>query len=327
MQNFQTIQEKIHAAALFEKGIITKDEHDRILGDISRRNFSLAAESSVFMAAGVLMLTTGIGILVYKNIKQFGHAVLIASLALVVLSGFVYCFRKTSGYTNDHQASPGTGFDYILLISSILLLTLLQYVNFQTDLFGTTGIHYLLGGAFLVFNAYYFDHAGVLSAGISSIATYFGIRLHAFGLFEHSIATVAITSMLFAVSMEAAGTISARRMIKPHFRFTYSQLALHLFFISLLALITSDSLWYYVVVPAVAGYIWYFRYAEATRSFYLAFFVILYSYLAATAYVVRIVDSSGYSGDLIIYLILLYLIGSAVAGISFMKKLHKKLSE
>lgn len=326
MQNFETEQERIHASALQDKHVILPDEHNRILTSIEKRNLSLSGETTAFMSAGVVLFTSGLGILIYKNIDRIGHMAIIAGMALAVIYGLWVSFRKAPGFSSQKINSPGTGYDYLLLFSNILLLTLLQYISFQTNAFGDTGAHYLLAGAFILFNAYYFDHSGVLAVGIGAIAAFFGIRLNAFGLFDSSVSAIALTATLFAILVELCGVFTERKNIKTHFRFTYVHFSLHLFFVSVIILM-SDKYWVALPLLFGFGFFWYSEYAKRVRSFYLLFFSLLYTYILCTVWMVMLVDRIGLYSDLMVYLFLLYVALSGILGISYMKRAHKKLKD
>lgn len=326
MKNFNTDLELIHANGLHEKGVITNGELDNITADIDKRNFSLAGETAAFMSIGALLLTTGLGILIYKNIDRSGHIILIGLLSIAVFLGFRYCFRNAGSFTKDKVESVGVGFDYILLLSNLIFLSLLQYLNFQTNIFGDTGAHYLFGGLFVLFNAYRFDHAGVLSVGITSLAAFFGIRLNAVGLLEHSMVAAAGAGLFFAISLEAASVYLKMKKIKVHFRPTFVQFSLHLFYISLIILLFDNDYWLLLIVPTVIGFIWYYRYSMKRKSFYFAFFNILYTYIAITTFIVKAMIDMHADGSFVFYFSMLYLMGSGAYGIVFIKQLHQKLT-
>lgn len=323
MHNFDSLRERQHAERLLQHQVITQPEHERIIKGIAERKFSVARELSFFLVAGFLLFTTGLGILVYRHIDQAGHYVLIGLMGVASIVAFRYCFKNSAGYSDAKIASPGTIFDYSLLLANVLLLTLLQYLNFRSDLFGNSGLHYLAGGAFVIFAAYYFDHAGALAVGISAIATYFGIRLNVIGILELPEA-LALTSMLFAAVLEASGWILESKKIKAHFRRVYAQFSLHLFFISVIVLAVTIQYWYLTTLLTAAGFYWYKRYAFSEKSFFLMFFIFLYTYIMAGILIVRLVDLVSFS-ELMVYCLLLYFVISAALSIAYIKKVHKEL--
>src|ERR1700753_2211695 len=76
------------------EGLIGEGSLERAEALESRRLFSLFWELRFLLYLGVLLLTGGLGILVYKNIDTIGHQAVLAFIAVVTVACFFYCFRK-----------------------------------------------------------------------------------------------------------------------------------------------------------------------------------------------------------------------------------------
>src|SRR4051794_26373409 len=116
----RTLFSKWHA-----KGLIT-DESLRQVEDMEARSlFSLFWELRLLLYLGVLLLTGGLGMLVYKNIDSIGHQAVLAFIALVTAGCFYYCFRKKLPFSWNKVEAPNSFFDYILLLGCLSLLIFL----------------------------------------------------------------------------------------------------------------------------------------------------------------------------------------------------------
>ena len=80
---------------LFEKTFITEEQHNQIKEYRSLGIFSLHAELKVFLYISVLLFTSGIGILIYKNIDTIGHIAILTLLLIAIGVCFYFCFKIT----------------------------------------------------------------------------------------------------------------------------------------------------------------------------------------------------------------------------------------
>ena len=74
----------------------------------TRRLFSLHWELRLLLYLGVLLLTGGAGILVYKNIDTIGHQAVLAFIGLVTAGSFYYCLRKKPPFSWEKVDAPRT---------------------------------------------------------------------------------------------------------------------------------------------------------------------------------------------------------------------------
>jgi len=124
----------------------------------------------------------------------------------------------------------------------------------------------------------------------------------------------------------AAGELSRYRNIKAHFRFTYINIGAHVLFISLLAGMFHFEHLFFLFIMAVAGTALYFyRQALKDHSFYFMLILTLYSYIALSYLVIRLLMLAQDIDLGAVYLILFYFIGSGVGLILFLINLNKKI--
>src|SRR5689334_17818254 len=121
---------------LHEEKLISSTSYEKIDAAEKNKLFSLHWELTTVLYIGVLLLATGLSVLVYKNIDTIGHQVILIFIALASTGGFIYCVKKKLPYSTTKVESPDVVFDYILLLSCLLFITFIGYVQFQYDVFG-----------------------------------------------------------------------------------------------------------------------------------------------------------------------------------------------
>ncbi|HTB08152.1 MAG TPA: DUF2157 domain-containing protein, partial [Bacteroidia bacterium] len=172
------MNDKEIAASLLADNTISEASYKKI--DVSRSSalFSLNFELKTLLYAGVLLLSSGLGVLIYKNIDSIGHMAIILFIAAISTGCFVYCIRKSIPYSNNKVESPGIMFDYTLLFGCLTFVSFVGYLQFQYTVFGNYDDLAALIPALVFFAAaYYFDHLGVLSMAITTFAAYIGIAI------------------------------------------------------------------------------------------------------------------------------------------------------
>ena len=68
---------------LHREGLLSEASLNKIRIDEGTRLFSIHWEVKTLLYIGVLLLTGGIGILIYKNIETIGHTVILALIGAV----------------------------------------------------------------------------------------------------------------------------------------------------------------------------------------------------------------------------------------------------
>ena len=303
---------KLHA-----EGHISDSSLRRVEDLEARRVFSLFWEIRLLLYLGVLLLTGGLGILVYKNIDTIGHQAVLAFIALVTIGSFYYCLRKKAAFNWGKVDATDSFSDYILLLGCLSLLIFLAYLQYEYDVFGEHyGLATFIPMVILFVTAYAFDHLGVLSLAITNLAAWAGIAITPLSLLkEGSFADhrLIFTGLLLGGVLLAAGYLASRRRLKAHFEATYANFGVHLFFIAALAgLFTYDRV-YLLWFPGLAGVAYYcYKQAMERRSFYFVLVIVLYTYVALSYTVLRLMWSISGNVEMgMLALGLIYLIGSA----------------
>lgn len=320
---------------LYDERLISEETLAKATDREQNPLFSVHWELKTLLYLGVMLLSTGLGVLIYKNIDTIGHQVILAFIALICGGSFAYCIKNKKPFSRERVKSPNSFFDYILLLGCLSLVSFLAYLQFQYGVFGTHyGMATLIPMLILFYVAYDFDHLGILAMAITNMGVYVGVTLNPYSIIQGNIDNINLvyTYLLLGLFLLTAGFLSSEFNFKKHFKFNYTHFGINLVFLALL-------IGYFVHFDetAIPGYnlIWllgvfvasYFLYVDALKdkSFYFLLLILLYVYIALSTLVLRLLMAINDSG--IIVLAPLYFIGSAAALIVILSKLNKKLKE
>ncbi len=281
-----------HIEQLYAEGLITEQEYTALNEEL-KQPVSLYTDLHTLLYAGIILLSTGIGVVIYKNIDSIGHGVVVAVIALLCICCFIYCFKKSPGFIAAKQPAANIFADYTLLLGCLLLLTLTGYLQFQFNVFGNHwGLATFIPMVLLFFAAYYFDHIGVLSMAITNLAAWAGIAVAPLNFFrdnDFSNPHFIYAGIVLGIGLFIIALVSERNNLKAHFSYTYRNFSVHLVFISLLAgMFYYDALYliWFVFILAAAAFMW--RHAINRKSFYFFVVVVLYGYVAVCSVLLRL---------------------------------------
>ena len=168
----------------------------------------------------------------------------------------------------------------------------------------------------LFLSAYYFDHIGVLSLGITNLAAWAGITVAPLNFIRDnnfsSSPYLIYTGISLGIGLFITALLSEKNNFKPHFSYTYRNFSIHLLFISLLAgLFYYDTLYliWFLFILAATAFMW--RQAISKKSFYFLVVTAIYGYVAVSYVVIRFLSAPG--KDISIYTYIIWFIASGVA--------------
>ena len=268
---------------LKDKGFIREDQFTSIEAILTRKVFSIFYELRTLLYLGVMLFTTGVGFLIYQNIDgQLGHVLAIISLSLLSIACMGYSFIKASSFSTKKSESPNPYFDYVLLLGCLLFAAVFGYLQFQFGFLEQYGrITSLITSILFFFFAYRFDHLGILSLAITSLASFFGIvvTFNDLSLFEQ----IYNVGLVVAILIAAIGVVLERQKIKEHFTFTYLNFASLIFFLSSLAgmLDSYRNYWPYVLATFVGAGLGTYT-ARRKKSFVFLLYSVIAAYIAIT---------------------------------------------
>lgn len=277
---------------------------------------------------GILLVTSALGILVYKNIDTIGHTAIVTTIGILCTASFLYCFKKANAYTHKKVESPNVLFDYILLSACLLSLTLIGYLQFQYNVFGDRwGLVVFIPMVILFFCAYYFDHLGVLSIAITNLAAWLGITVTPLQILQQndfSETHLIYTGIVLGAALVIFSIITQQKNIKAHFAFTYKNFGAHILFISLLAaMFNYNNIYFLWFLGVIATAYWLFNNAVKENAFYFLVVTVLYAYIAVCYIVMDLLFLIGDIGS--VYLGAIYFIASGIGLIRLLMYYNKKL--
>lgn len=314
---------------LHSKGLISDESLENIRKKNSTGLFSIHWELKILLYLGVMMLSTGLGILVYKNIDTIGHQAVLVTIGLISIASFTWCFKNRLPFSTEKVESPDSFSDYILLLGALSFLSFVGYLQFQFEVFGTRfGLATFIPMVFLFFTAYYFDHLGLLTMAIANLAIWMGVSVTPNDLLERgdfNNETVIYTYLNLGLLLLALALASRRYYFKKHFYFTYQHFGIHLTFIALISGYFHHTyypaLTWFIAIVIAAGFI--FQRAFKDKSFYFVLLTVLYAYIGVSGLVSRTLNFLNNNAGT--YLSILYFIVSGFGLILTLISLNKRI--
>jgi hypothetical protein len=219
------------------EGVLT-DVQSGLLGRVSRRELvSVRLEVRSALYAGVLLLTTGVGLFVKENQDRIGPAAIGLAIGLAAAACLVWAWRRSAPFKWGEAASSHAAFDYLLLLGALLVATDLAYLEAELRLLGPNWPWHLLAVAvFYGFLAYRFDSKMLLSLALASLAAWRGIAVNVTGtsLGAGDPSRLRIEALACGSLFVVLGVAAARLQKKAHFEDVYVNAGLLLVFGGLL---------------------------------------------------------------------------------------------
>jgi hypothetical protein len=190
-------------------------------GRVARRGLvSVRFEIRALLYVGVLLLTSGVGLVVAEHHRAIGPWAIASALGLAAVACFVWVTRKSPPFSWDEVPSPNVAFDYVLLLGLLLFASDLAYLEAQFTLLGPRWPHHLLvvGTVYLV-AAYRWDSRTILGLALATLAAWRGVSVSLpSGVLGAGDARALRTDALtLGAIYVAAAVFSARWKRKSHF--------------------------------------------------------------------------------------------------------------
>ncbi|HXV21828.1 MAG TPA: DUF2157 domain-containing protein [Desulfuromonadales bacterium] len=298
-------------------GILNREQAALLRRIYGRELFSVHWELRLLLYAGILILTTGLGLLIAKHFASIGHVALLAAIALGCTGCFAYCLRRGGGFSPETAPAPDAAYDYVLLLGCLLLGTFQVYLELRYQLLAQHWSWWLLGSGLLyLFCAHYFDNRLVLSLALSTLGAWLGVKtsLLTEGGWD---AAMRGNAIFFGATVVAAGTTQVRLGWKRHFLPVHLHLGINILLAALVAGVDSHTKGFFylaglLLVGAGSAY-----YAQRARRFAFLLYALLYGYLGVTIFVFEHVrwEAEG---------IVLYFLTTAAALVSALVAFHRR---
>ena len=107
---------------LKEEGTLSPESYEKLCEKQRNTLFSLHWELKTLLYLGVMMLSTGLGVLIYKNIDTIGHQAILGLIAAICGGCFYYCFKHKKPFSKALVKAPNAMFDYLLLLACLSFL-------------------------------------------------------------------------------------------------------------------------------------------------------------------------------------------------------------
>jgi hypothetical protein len=241
--------------ALHAAGGVDDETASRGVALERRELFSVHGELRATLYAGVLLVTTGVGVLLARRLDQIGPLAIVLAVAAIATACYWIAARgRVAG------RDLGVASDYVLLLGALLASADLAYAERQFGLLGPLWSWHLLLLALLhAVTAYAYRSPLLLAAALAALAGWFGIGtpFDGGGPFDRT-AIQAGTSALVCAALVYAWREADRRL-RPATTFgaVFDQFAANLAFWGALAWCT-ESPWLYaglVLAVGLAGFV------------------------------------------------------------------------
>ena len=279
--------------ALFQKELINDKQFELLDAIHSNKLVSLYYELRLLLYLGIMLFTSGIGYFAYQNIGDIGHIISMVLIGIAIFIGFYFIKKFAKPYSNLQVTVTKPFFDYLLLLVSLLIISLFAYIQVYFDLIELL-INWssFISTAILLFMAYRYDNKALLAMGITTLAASIGLSITPIDWVKGDwliTKNLYITGILFGCMLIFFGKVAQTKNIKSHFKFTYQNFGLLLYYISCIsALIDSDNRFFYALLILISAgaasyYTWktkeflFFLYANI--SFYIAFTYLVFTIL------------------------------------------------
>lgn len=265
---------------LLERKLISDSQMQAIKEYNGLRIFSIHNELRFLLYLSVLLFTSGVGVIIYKNIDSIGHIAILGALFLLTGIGFYFCFKKAKGFHKDEVLFESPVYDYIVLLCTILSCIFIGYLQVQYKVFGF-GLSSLVCSAVGFFCAYYFDNKSALSIGITGLATFVGITVTPKTLLENEIYSNPLLSyygLALGILIILWTEYSNRISLKKHFSLVFLSFAQHLIGICCMAGLMEPYWLIFAILLAAATY-YFYKISHEISSIFLFVFMLVYGYV------------------------------------------------
>ncbi|MEI7595348.1 MAG: hypothetical protein WCK02_06325 [Bacteroidota bacterium] len=219
---------------LFDRNLIDDKQYSFLDVVQSKKIISLYYELRLLLYLGIMLFTGGLGYFAYQNMTEIGHIISMLLIACAVFAGFYFINKFQKPYSNAMVEVVHPYFDYILILTSLLIISLFTYIQVYFDI-----VQYFIysssfiSAGILLLMAYRFDNRALLSMGITALAAAFGVSVTPVDWVKgtwFASGLLYLISILLGAGLVVAGELSERKDIKSHFKFTYQNFGLLLFF-------------------------------------------------------------------------------------------------
>jgi hypothetical protein len=240
-----------------------------------RKLVSIRLEIRTLLYVGVLLLTSGVGLLVREHHREIGPWAIAGGIGLAAAACLVWVICRAAPFSWGEVQSPSVAFDYILLLGLLLFASELAYVEVQFTVLGLNWAHHLLvvGAVYLV-AAYVWDSRTVLGLALTTLAAWRGVSISLISgsVWAANAGHLRFSAIALGTLYVAAAALSVLLKRKPHFEEVLANAGLLLLLGALVSGVLDDGSawgWWLAALLVVAGVVMWLSF-HLGRSLYFA---------------------------------------------------------
>jgi len=301
-------------------GVLSAGQAD-LFDRVARRGLvSVRFEIRALLYAGILLVTSGVGVLVAQHHREIGPLAIATGLILAAALCLLWVARRAAAFSWGEVPAPSVAFDYVLLLGLLLLAAALAYGEVQLTVLGPRWAHHLLiVGVVYLLAAYRWDSRTALGLALAALAAWRGLSISlvpAATLGPGGAADLRASAIALGTLYLGAAALSVRLGRKAHFEEVFANAGLVLLLGGLLSGVLEDyrawTLWL-VALLVVAGGVMAVGF-RLGRSLYFAAGLVA-AYIALVRVLFEPFRYGWHANS--IPLLLAALLGSAVLGVIF----------
>ena len=218
----------VSAVARLRAANVLSSEQAALFDRVARRLLvSLRFEIRALLYIGVLLLTSGVGLLVKEHHQEIGPWAIAVAIGLAAAGCLFWVGRTAAPFSWGEVPSPNVAFDYVLLLGLLLFASDLAYIEVQFTLLGANWAHHLLvvGLVYLV-AAYLWDSRTVLGLALTTLAAWRGVSVSLASAWTSQSDDLRENALVLGVVYVAAAALSVWLERKAHFEAVFANAGL-----------------------------------------------------------------------------------------------------
>ena len=251
----------VRAIASLKAGDVLSAEQAAFFDRVARRGLvSVRFEIRTLLYVGVLLLTSGVGVLIALHQEEIGPPAIAAGIALAAAGSLIWVARRAAPFSWGEVPSPSVAFDYVLLLGLLLVAADLAYVEVEFTVLGPRwAYHLLIVGVLYLLAAYRWDSRTALGLALASLAAWRGLSVSLVpAMIGPGVAAdLRASAIVLGALYVGAAVLSVRLARKPHFEEVFASTGLLLLLGGLLSGVLDDrqawSAWLVAVLLTAGG--------------------------------------------------------------------------
>jgi hypothetical protein len=289
--------------------ILPPERASQLEGAERREPFSIFAELRLVAWAGIMMITTGVGIVVKDNLDRIGPLAFAVVLGVAALGALLFVAWRRK------QGRSGIIDDYIVLLGALLVSADVGFIEAQFKLFDAHWQRHLLLLAIIhAVIAYLFDSRAVLTLSITALAGWIGVQQPLGALFSARTIDFALRSLACSAAVLAWRQVDLKFRVSRTFQSVFEHFAANFAFGASMALLFDDKTRLIGIALALILATAAFIYAVRSRREAFAIYALIYGVIAADSFVLEMFND-GFIG-------LLFIVVSTIAAIVALFLIH-----